>query len=98
MKVACPLDVVKTRLQSGAFGQDRGMKIIGDIIRNEGCGAFFKGSVPKVLTVGPKLVFSFTVAQYLMQMFESRGESKVSVSVPAVATPAPNSQRFTHAN
>lgn len=86
--VACPLDVVKTRLQSGAFGEDRGMKIIGDIIKNEGFGAFFKGSVPKVLTVGPKLVFSFTIAQYLMQIFE--GSSSVKVSVPSPrATPTP---------
>ena len=62
--------------------------VIGDIIKNEGFGAFFKGSVPKVLTVGPKLVFSFTIAQYLMQLFE--GSSSVKVSVPSPrATPTP---------
>jgi hypothetical protein len=68
--VACPLDVVKTRIQSGTYGDQGGVTIIGNIVKHEGLGAFFKGSVPKVLTVGPKLVFSFTIAQYLMSMWE----------------------------
>eukprot|EP01065_Artemidia_motanka_P048098 TRINITY_DN768_c0_g1_i1.p1 TRINITY_DN768_c0_g1~~TRINITY_DN768_c0_g1_i1.p1 ORF type:complete len:289 (+),score=101.31 TRINITY_DN768_c0_g1_i1:76-942(+) len=68
--VACPLDVVKTRIQSGTFSGQGGVTIIRSIVRDEGFGAFFKGWVPKTLTVGPKLVFSFTVAQYLMAMWE----------------------------
>ena len=67
--VACPLDVVKTRMQSGNFSGKSATMIIGDIAKNEGLGAFFKGAVPKVCTVGPKLVFSFTLAQYLISMF-----------------------------
>lgn len=70
--VACPLDVVKTRIQSGSYGNEGGIKIIGNIVKDEGMGAFFKGAVPKVLTVGPKLVFSFTIAQYLMSVWEKR--------------------------
>eukprot|EP01063_Lacrimia_lanifica_P019844 TRINITY_DN2725_c0_g1_i1.p2 TRINITY_DN2725_c0_g1~~TRINITY_DN2725_c0_g1_i1.p2 ORF type:complete len:290 (+),score=148.24 TRINITY_DN2725_c0_g1_i1:52-921(+) len=69
--VACPLDVVKTRIQAASAEQNEGgMKIISKIVKEEGFGAFFKGSVPKVMTVGPKLVFSFTIAQYLMQLWQ----------------------------
>lgn len=67
--VACPLDVVKTRIQSGKFGQQSGFTHISNIAKEEGLGAFFKGSVPKTLTVGPKLVFSFTIAQYLTALW-----------------------------
>eukprot|EP01059_Diplonema_ambulator_P022328 TRINITY_DN37612_c0_g1_i1.p1 TRINITY_DN37612_c0_g1~~TRINITY_DN37612_c0_g1_i1.p1 ORF type:complete len:309 (+),score=117.82 TRINITY_DN37612_c0_g1_i1:55-927(+) len=67
--VACPLDVVKTRIQSGTYGAQGGFSIITKIVKEEGMGSFFKGWVPKVVTVGPKLVFSFTVAQYLMAMW-----------------------------
>jgi hypothetical protein len=68
--IACPLDVVKTRIQSGNFKGQSGMDIIRDIIKNEGLGGFFKGAVPKVFTVGPKLIFSFTLAQYLTNIIE----------------------------
>jgi len=67
--VACPLDVVKTRIQSGNYGQQGGFSHIKNITKEEGLGAFFKGWVPKTLTVGPKLVFSFTIAQYLTAMW-----------------------------
>lgn len=69
--VACPLDVVKTRMQSGQFAGIPGSAIIKAIIKEEGVGAFFKGAVPKVCTVGPKLVFSFTLAQYLAGLFNT---------------------------
>lgn len=68
--VACPFDVVKTRIQSGAFGDRCGMHIARDIFREEGFNAFFKGAAPKLLTVGPKLIFSFTLAQCLMAKLE----------------------------
>jgi hypothetical protein len=64
--VACPLDVVKTRIQSGTFGDQGGMQIMRNIAKEEGLGAFFKGAAPKVITVAPKLIFSFTIAQCLM--------------------------------
>lgn len=68
--VACPLDVVKTRIQSGAFDGEGGFQIIKNIAKHEGIGAFFKGAAPKVVTVGPKLIFSFTIAQCLMANFD----------------------------
>mmetsp|Transcript_88950 Transcript_88950/g.238153 ORF Transcript_88950/g.238153 Transcript_88950/m.238153 type:complete len:289 (-) Transcript_88950:276-1142(-) len=67
-----PLDVVKTRIQSGSYGTTSGVLICGNILKEEGVGAFFKGIVPKTLTVGPKLIFSFTVAQSLIAYFEQR--------------------------
>jgi hypothetical protein len=41
------------------------------MIKNEGFGAFFKGLTPKILVVGPKLIFSFTVAQQLIPVIDN---------------------------
>lgn len=74
--VAAPLDVVKTRIQNRPFdAPESGMSIIRNMIRNEGVGAFFKGLTPKILVVGPKLIFSFTVAQQLIPIFHDAFES-----------------------
>ncbi|KAG0209509.1 hypothetical protein BGX28_010282 [Mortierella sp. GBA30] len=73
--VAAPLDVVKTRIQNRNFDNpEGGMSIIRNMVRNEGFGAFFKGLLPKILVVGPKLVFSFTVAQQLIPLFHHKFE------------------------
>lgn len=73
--VAAPLDVVKTRIQNRNFDNpEGGVSIIKKMIRNEGFGAFFKGLLPKILVVGPKLVFSFTVAQQLIPLFHHKFE------------------------
>lgn len=71
--VASPLDVVKTRIQARDFGSsESGFQILGNLMRNEGPGALFKGLLPKLLVVGPKLVFSFTVAQHMIAVFEEK--------------------------
>jgi hypothetical protein len=73
--VAQPLDVIKTRIQKNAFAADTqqgGFTILSNLIKNEGFGAFFKGLTPKIIVVGPKLVFSFTVAQQLMSFFDKK--------------------------
>lgn len=71
--VASPLDVVKTRLQTRDFGSgESGFQILRDMLRKEGVRALFKGFVPKVLVVGPKLVFSFTIAQHTIALFEDK--------------------------
>jgi hypothetical protein len=67
--ISCPLDVVKTRIQSGSHAGLSGSIIIKNIYKQEGFGGFFKGAVPKVAVVGPKLIFSFTLAQYLIHRF-----------------------------
>lgn len=65
--VAAPLDVVKTRIQNRPFDSpETGMQVIRNLVKNEGLTAFFKGLTPKILFAGPKLIFSFTIAQYLI--------------------------------
>jgi len=71
--VAQPLDVIKTRIQNRPFDSpESGMSIVKNLIKNEGAGGFFKGLTPKLLVVGPKLIFSFTVAQHTIAYFTTR--------------------------
>ncbi|KAE9409015.1 mitochondrial carrier [Gymnopus androsaceus JB14] len=68
--VAAPLDTVKTRIQNANFeNKVPGSVVIRDLIKNEGMTAFFKGLTPKIIVVGPKLVFSYTLAQSLIPLF-----------------------------
>ena len=68
--IAAPLDVVKTRIQNANFEQKvPGVTVIKELIKNEGPTAFFKGLTPKIMVVGPKLVFSYTLAQSLIPLF-----------------------------
>lgn len=69
--VSSPMDVIKTRIQNKDFKQKvRGGEIVKNIVKQEGMGAFFKGIGPKLITIGPKLTFSFTIAQYFIQYFD----------------------------
>jgi hypothetical protein len=75
--VASPLDVVKTRIQNKDFSSKvTGTQIITNMIKEEGVGAFFKGLTPKLLTVGPKLVFAFTIASQLITVFDDAMSKK----------------------
>ncbi|KAF8513117.1 mitochondrial carrier protein [Hysterangium stoloniferum] len=68
--VAAPLDTVKTRIQNANFeNKVSGVTVIKEMVKNEGMTAFFKGLTPKILVVGPKLVFSYTLAQSLIPLF-----------------------------
>ena len=68
--VIAPLDVIKTRIQNRNFeNPEGGMKIVSNMMKNEGFGSFFKGLTPKLLMTGPKLVFSFWLAQTLIPAF-----------------------------
>ncbi|KAI9857739.1 MAG: hypothetical protein M1824_004695 [Vezdaea acicularis] len=68
--VSAPLDVIKTRIQNRNFeNPESGMRIIRSMIREEGFSSFFKGLTPKLLMTGPKLVFSFWLAQTLIPAF-----------------------------
>jgi len=70
--VAAPLDTIKTRIQNANFEQKvSGMTVVKELIKNEGPGALFKGLTPKILVVGPKLVFSYTLAQTLIPWFSN---------------------------
>ncbi|KAK2607944.1 hypothetical protein N8I77_006583 [Diaporthe amygdali] len=69
--VSAPLDVIKTRIQNRNFeNPESGFQILTKMAKNEGVGAFFKGLVPKLLMTGPKLVFSFWLAQTLIPAFD----------------------------
>ena len=46
--VAAPLDVIKTRIQSGREGGKGGVQLIKELVRQEGLGGFFRGLWPKV--------------------------------------------------
>ncbi|KAL1955623.1 hypothetical protein VTO42DRAFT_8356 [Malbranchea cinnamomea] len=68
--VSAPLDVIKTRIQNRNFeNPESGFRIVSNMIKNEGPTSFFKGLTPKLLMTGPKLVFSFWLAQTLIPAF-----------------------------
>jgi len=70
--VSAPLDVIKTRIQNRNFeNPESGFRIVSSMIKNEGITSFFKGLVPKLLMTGPKLVFSFWLAQTLIPAFDT---------------------------
>ncbi|SPO05714.1 related to YHM1 (mitochondrial carrier), partial [Cephalotrichum gorgonifer] len=69
--VSAPLDVIKTRIQNRNFDNPQGgFTILKNMAKNEGFSSFFKGLVPKLLMTGPKLVFSFWLAQTLIPAFD----------------------------
>lgn len=69
--ISAPLDVIKTRIQNKNFGgSESGFTILKNMVRTEGISSFFKGLTPKLLTTGPKLVFSFAMAQSLIPVFD----------------------------
>ncbi|KAK9457806.1 mitochondrial carrier domain-containing protein [Dipodascopsis uninucleata] len=69
--VSAPLDVVKTRIQNRNFeNPESGVTIVKNMFKNEGITSFYKGLTPKLLTTGPKLVFSFALAQTLIPAFD----------------------------
>jgi len=66
------LDVVKTRIQARSAAEAKtGMTIVREMLIKEGPSSFFKGLTPKILVVGPKLIFSFTIAQQLIPLFDN---------------------------
>lgn len=60
-----PMDVIKTRIQSQRLSEKMsGWQVLTSTVRREGFSAFYKGITPKILTSAPRLVFSYTMAQY----------------------------------
>ena len=69
--VSAPLDVIKTRIQNRNFDNPKsGFSIVSSMLKEEGVTSFFKGLTPKLLMTGPKLVFSFWLAQTLIPAFD----------------------------
>lgn len=70
--VSAPLDVIKTRIQNRNFeNPESGFRILSNMAKHEGFSSFFKGLTPKLLMTGPKLVFSFWLAQTLIPAFDT---------------------------
>lgn len=68
--ISAPLDVIKTRIQNRNFEvKESGMRIVANMAKTEGLTSFFKGLTPKLLMTGPKLTFSFWLAQTLIPLF-----------------------------
>ncbi len=58
-------------MQSRSFeSPESGMAVVRNLLKTEGTSALFKGVIPKLIAVGPKLVFSFTVAQHVIAFLE----------------------------
>ncbi|KAJ1822172.1 high copy suppressor of abf2 [Coemansia sp. RSA 2671] len=71
LTVSAPMDVIKTRIQARSFDNpESGMVILRKMVQQEGFTSFFKGLTPKILVVGPKLVFGFTLAQWFIPTFD----------------------------
>ncbi|TPX63935.1 hypothetical protein SpCBS45565_g06264 [Spizellomyces sp. 'palustris'] len=89
--ISAPLDVIKTRIQARSVDQAQGgWTIVKNMVAKEGFHAFFKGLTPKILVVGPKLIFSFTVAQQLIPFFGRLldGEAQAAAAAKAAVTKA----------
>lgn len=68
--VSSPFDVLKVRVQADPDGTLRARHVFSQIMKTEGAGAFWKGMGPKLTVIGPKLIFSFTIAQYVISRFD----------------------------
>ncbi|KAJ3032332.1 hypothetical protein HK097_005294 [Rhizophlyctis rosea] len=71
--IASPLDVIKVRIQAYPVGQPvSGWTILKELLAKEGMRAFLKGLTPKLVATGPKMAFSYAVAQWMVGVFEKR--------------------------
>jgi len=69
--ISAPFDLVKTRIQNKNFGEKVNSFItISNIIKHEGYKAFFKGLNTKLFIIAPKIIFSYSISQYLISKLE----------------------------
>lgn len=62
-----PFDVIKTRVQNKDFGKkSNSFIVVKEILNKEGFSAFYKGLGTKLVTIGPKIVFTYSITQYLI--------------------------------
>ncbi|KAK4238985.1 mitochondrial carrier domain-containing protein [Achaetomium macrosporum] len=78
-----PIDTIKTRLQKmpaeeGTTALQRISRIAGDMFKQEGFHAFYKGITPRIMRVAPGQAVTFTVYEFLKEKLEK--------SAPAVLT------------
>ncbi|KAI1172155.1 mitochondrial carrier [Nemania sp. FL0916] len=75
-----PIDTIKTRLQKtpaepGVSALKRITVIAGDMFRQEGFHAFYKGITPRIMRVAPGQAVTFTVYEFLKDKLEKSGPS-----------------------
>lgn len=73
-----PIDTIKTRLQKtpaepGTTAIQRITRISGDMFKQEGFHAFYKGITPRIMRVAPGQAVTFTVYEYLKERLERSG-------------------------
>lgn len=73
-----PIDTIKTRLQKtpaeeGVSAWKRVSLIAGDMFKQEGFHAFYKGITPRIMRVAPGQAVTFTVYEYLKNKLEKSG-------------------------
>ncbi|KAI1185471.1 mitochondrial carrier [Nemania serpens] len=73
-----PIDTIKTRLQKtpaepGVSALKRITAIAGDMFRQEGFHAFYKGITPRIMRVAPGQAVTFTVYEFLKDKLEKSG-------------------------
>ncbi|EPQ57144.1 mitochondrial carrier [Gloeophyllum trabeum ATCC 11539] len=75
--VGQPFDIVKVRMQTSAAGTYKGMlDCAGQILKNEGPLAFYKGTVPPLLGIGACVSIQFGVLEYTKRFFASQNLSR----------------------
>ncbi|ROV94433.1 hypothetical protein VSDG_05886 [Cytospora chrysosperma] len=70
-----PIDTIKTRLQKtpaeeGVSAMKRITSIAGDMFKQEGMHAFYKGITPRIMRVAPGQAVTFTVYEYVKDRIE----------------------------
>ncbi|KAI2470348.1 mitochondrial carrier [Annulohypoxylon bovei var. microspora] len=80
-----PIDTIKTRLQKtpaeeGVSAFKRISVIAGEMFKQEGVHAFYKGITPRIMRVAPGQAVTFTVYEYLKDKLEKSGPSVISGS------------------
>lgn len=79
-----PMDVVKTRIQSGKENGKSGFKIATDMVCHEGVSSFFKGAVAKSAATVPRLTFALVAADGLAKWITRKIKSKDNPPSPPV--------------
>lgn len=72
--VSNPMDVIKTRVQHATRdSRQTAVQTILQTVKEEGLiSPFFKGLTPKIIASAPKLVFTYSMVEFLFQHMQSR--------------------------
>ena len=66
-----PCDVIKTRIQNKNFGEYKSSyTIIKNISKHESPLSFYRGVVTKIFTICPKIIFTYSISQYLISYLQ----------------------------